>query len=423
LALGFVNFPMDQFGGNILSDFTSGGCVISVMQTKSDAQLLGEYAKQRSEQAFAEIVARHTDLVYSVACRQTGSSDLAHEVAQMVFTDLARKASTLPRAVLLTGWLYEAARFAAANAIRGERRRLVREQKALAMQDPAHESTPGWEQLCPVLDDAMGDLCAADRNAILLRYFKNQDFQTVGLALGVSDTAAQRRVSRAVEHLRKFFAKRGVAAGASGLVVVIAANAVQAAPAGLAGTLSTAATATATAITAKAIAMTVTKKVLLTAVLAAVVGTGIYEARQASKPAAFEVRLVLDSAAPDSEQLSFTQQRADGGETAVERLHVQKKQLLDRSALKSAAVQTNAVSGTSEIQVTFTEAGAKRFAEATRDHVGQRLAILIDGKVYAVPKVMMEITGGKAVISGSFSGQEASDLAARLSARATSNKL
>jgi|ERR1041385_7348598 DNA-directed RNA polymerase specialized sigma24 family protein len=140
------------------------------MLHKSDAQLLGEHAAQGSEPAFAEIVARHTDLVYSAALRQTGSPELAHEVAQMVFTVLARKARSLPRDVLLTGWLYEAARFASANAIRGERRRQVREQEALAMYDHAAESTPGWEKLCPVLDDAMGDLCAADRNAILLRW-------------------------------------------------------------------------------------------------------------------------------------------------------------------------------------------------------------------------------------------------------------
>ncbi len=159
-------------------------------------------------------------------------------------------------------------------------------------------------------------------------------------------------------------------------------------------------------------------------------------AAEPSKPAAFEVRLVLDSASPDSEKLTFTQQRSNGGfihqhtfgtfsqhlqqgtnegETAEEKLHVQKKPLLDRSTLQSAAAQKIAVSDVSEIQVTFTEQGAKRFAEVTRDHVGQRLAIMIDGKVYAAPKVMMEITGGKVVISGSFSEQEATDLVARLS--------
>src|SRR6185436_9037647 len=112
-----------------------------------------------------------------------------------------------------------------------------------------------------------GELNAPDRNAILLRYFKNQDFQAVGLALGVSEAAAQKRVSRAVERLREFFAKRGVTIGATGLVLVISANAVQAAPAGLAGTLSTAAvvggttlTTTATATAGKAVAMTTLQK-------------------------------------------------------------------------------------------------------------------------------------------------------------------
>jgi hypothetical protein len=135
-----------------------------------------------------------------------------------------------------------------------------------------------------VLDEAMAGLGDDDREAVLLRYFKNQDFQTVGLALGVSDTAAQKRVSRAIERLRKFFAKRGVTVGTSRLVVVISANAVQAAPVGLATTISTAAalggTTTATAL--KTIAMTVTQKVLVTTVLAAAVGTGINQARQAS---------------------------------------------------------------------------------------------------------------------------------------------
>jgi hypothetical protein len=142
-------------------------------------------------------------------------------------------------------------------------------------------------------------------------------------------------------------------------------------------------------------------------------------AAEPSKPAKFEVRLVLDSASPDSEHLTCTHQLTAPGQTVEEKLHVQKKALLDRSGLKSAVVQKSPVTGASEILVTFTDRGAKRFAEVTRDHVGQRLAIVIDGKVYSAPKVMTEIPGGKAVISGSFSEQEAAQLAARLNQQTT----
>ncbi|HWN97571.1 MAG TPA: sigma-70 family RNA polymerase sigma factor [Methylomirabilota bacterium] len=242
-----------------------------------DNQLLERFATGGDEDAFRELIERHLNLVYSAALRRVnGDAPLAEDVAQTVFTDLARKARSLPRDVLLTGWLYEAVRFAATSAIRGERRRQTREQEAMTMQHLASESTPGWEQLSPVLDDAMGDLCAADRNAILLRYFKNQDFQAVGLALGVSDAAAQKRVSRAVERLREFFAKRGVTVGASGLILVISANSVQAAPMGLSNAIATTATATA----AKAIVMTATHKTLIAIITFAAVGTGIYAVRE-----------------------------------------------------------------------------------------------------------------------------------------------
>lgn len=263
------------------------------MQNKSDAQLLRDYAAQGSEPAFAEIVARHTALVYSAAFRQTGSPELAREIAQSVFTDLARKgralAGTLSTDASLAGWLFRGTRFAGLKLLRDEHRRQTRERQFMEHFNPASETAPDWERVAPVLDEAMAELGDADHEAVLLRYFKNQDFKAVGLALGVSDAAAQKRVSRAVERLREFFAKRGVTVGAHGLVVVISANAVQAAPVGLAGTISTAAvlggttlTTTATATATKAIAMTATQKVLIAATLFAAVGTGIYEARQAS---------------------------------------------------------------------------------------------------------------------------------------------
>ncbi len=264
------------------------------MQSKSDAQLLREYAEGGLESAFTEIVSRHTDLVYSAALRQVDSADLAGDVAQRVFTDLARKARSvaenLAAEASLIGWLYRGTRFEALNLRRAEHRRQSRERQAMEQPLLTPETTPDWDCLRLVLDEAMADLNDADRDALLLRFFKNQDFRAVGMALGVSDDAAQKRVSRAVERLRELVAKRGIASGAGGLGVAIAANAVQAAPAGLAVTISTAAAVAGTAvhtstalIATKAIAMTTLQKSLIAATLAAAVGTGIYEAHQISR--------------------------------------------------------------------------------------------------------------------------------------------
>ncbi len=254
-----------------------------------DIELLERFAARGDERAFGTLVERHVSLVYSTARRVVnGDTHLAEDVAQKVFTDLARKARTLPRDTVLTGWLYEAARFTAANTIRGERRRQAREQEVMAMQTPTTEPDAAWEQIAPHLDDAMGELPAADRHAILLRYFQNHDFAAVGRALGVSDDTAQKRVSRAVDRLREFLARRGVTVGASGLAVIISTNAVLMAPAGLSAAITVAAlagtaiTTTALAAATKTIAMTALQKTLIAAALAAAIGTGIYEARQAS---------------------------------------------------------------------------------------------------------------------------------------------
>ncbi len=265
------------------------------MQDKSDIQLLGDYAEHGHESAFREIVTRYTDLVYSAALRQVESSAAASDIAQSVFTDLARKAGTLARGggasppQSLVGWLHRATRFAALNHLRDTRRRVTNERQAMEQLLTNSESSADWEQIRPALDEALDHLDEEDREALLLRYFKNLDFRAVGLALGVSDDTAQKRASRAVERLREFFSKRNVTIGAGGLVVLISANAVHAAPVGLAVFISAAALAgtavtTSTVITAtKAIAMTTLQKTLVTATLAVVAGAGIYEAHQATQ--------------------------------------------------------------------------------------------------------------------------------------------
>lgn len=207
-----------------------------------DSELLRRYAGTKSEEAFAELVQRHVNLVYSAALRQVnGDAYLAQDVAQTVFTDLARKAGSLARREVLTGWLYTSAHFAAAKAVRTEQRRHAREQEAHTMRETIHTPAPepDWNKLRPVLDEAMHQLKEADREAILLRYFENRQFAEVGAKLGLNENAARMRVERALEKLRAVFLRRGVAATAT-LASIISANAVQIAPAGLAATLTSA---------------------------------------------------------------------------------------------------------------------------------------------------------------------------------------
>src|SRR6186713_3305826 len=141
----------------------------------TDVELLRRYAEEGSEEAFGELVRRHVNLVYSIALRQCGG-DVHHaeDVTQRVFTDLGRKARSLSGYTVLGGWLYRSAQFAASDVVRAERRRRAREQEAQAMQEifrpDAASSEADWQRLAPVLDQAIGELAARDRDAVVLRF-------------------------------------------------------------------------------------------------------------------------------------------------------------------------------------------------------------------------------------------------------------
>lgn len=263
------------------------------MQTKSDAQLLRDYATRGAEAAFTELVHRHTSLVYSAALRQVDSPEAAAEIAQNVFLGLARDARALtPRLApeaSLAGWLCRSARNLSLNFRRDEFRRHARERQVMQELISIPDDAPDWERLRRVLDDAMSELSETDYDALVLRFYQNQDFRNVGAALGVSDDTAQKRVARALEKLRELLSRHGIRTTAAALSVVITANAVQAAPLGLALTISSAALAgaaisTSTIIAAtKTIAMTTLQKTLVTATVAVLAGAGFYEARQAAQ--------------------------------------------------------------------------------------------------------------------------------------------
>ncbi len=361
-----------------------------------------------------------------------------------------------------------------------------------------------------MLDEAIGQLGAEDRTAILLRFFERKGFRGVGDALGSSEDAARKRVDRVLEKLHVLLKHRGATLSAAALATALAAEAVTAAPAGLAGTTvgialaSSAATGGITATLVKLMAITKLKLGIISVLAVAAASTGIYEAGQASrlrgevqtlqqqqgplveqmaqlksdnaglsnrlaksnearslstdrlrellrlrgevgglrrqqreleqalaaaqsktrdlsgqpavgaipqptKPLPFQLQLVLDQPGDNTELITNNASGAAG-----ETLHVQKTPLLDYTAVSSATVTRNASSGAPEIGVEFSEEGRELFAAITKENLNKRLAIVLDGHVYSVPVIRSEITGGKAQITGSFTEQEATELAAKI---------
>lgn len=206
-----------------------------------DPTLLCRFAENRSEEAFAELVRRHLNLVYSAALRKTdGDTHLAEDVSQRVFSLVARKAPALARHPVLVGWLYTTTHFTASKMVRAERRRRAREQEAQAMQDLQSSPMPetDWHRLLPALDDVMHELSERDREAILLRFFESHPFAEVGARQGVSENAARMRVERALERLHTLLARRGITSSTAALTLLLAEHAVTAAPAGLAAAVT-----------------------------------------------------------------------------------------------------------------------------------------------------------------------------------------
>jgi RNA polymerase sigma factor (sigma-70 family) len=211
------------------------------MDEPNDIELLHKFVGEHSEAAFATLVRRHIDLVYSAALRQTRNPHAAEEVTQAVFLVLARKAGSLLRLGALTGWLYQAARLTAANYLRTESRRARREQEAYMQSlsnEPAPDPDEAWMQTAPLLETAMGKLSSVDRDAVLLRYFQNKSLREVGLALRTNEDAARMRVNRALERLRRLLTARDVSLSAVALAGVLSTKSILAAPGTLAASVA-----------------------------------------------------------------------------------------------------------------------------------------------------------------------------------------
>jgi RNA polymerase sigma factor (sigma-70 family) len=207
-----------------------------------DFELLQAYASQRNEDAFGALTGRYIDLVYSAAVRQTGSPQTAEDVTQAVFLTLARKAGSISRHAVLSGWLLRTTRFAAANARRLEQRRQHHEQQAVQSHVCPTGNEAAWQRIAPLLDEALEYLGEKDRDAIALRFLERKSLKQVAEKLGVSEDGAQKRVTRAIEKLRAFFTRHGKSVSVAALTGTLASSSVQAAPVALAVSISAAVT-------------------------------------------------------------------------------------------------------------------------------------------------------------------------------------
>ena len=202
---------------------------------RHEDRLLQRFSAKGSEAAFAELVSRHLDFVYSVCRRQVGDPELAQDITQTVFLVLAAKSGSLKPGTALSGWLFQTAHNACRNALRTEARRRHYERKAAEEMESSTSYAAGSKdderpQIELVLDDALAQLSAADRNAVLLRYVEEMSPEEMGVALGTSATAAQKRVSRALERLRRSFARTGTTLSVAALSLLLAEELVRAAP-------------------------------------------------------------------------------------------------------------------------------------------------------------------------------------------------
>jgi len=307
------------------------------LQMMSDLDLLDQYVREHRQEAFAALLDRHLKLVYSAALRQVRSPELAEEVAQSVFADLARSADKLEPQTILSAWLYQVTRRTAINVVRGESRRQLREQIAVDLTN-MNAHTSEWQAIEPLLDEAMEALDPPDRTAILLRYFEDKSLREVGRALGTSEDTAQKRVSRALDLLREFFSKRGRAVGVGGLAALISANAVQAAPAGLQAAILTSAVFSGTGAPivgtigfTKALAMTTLQKALIGAILAAGVGSSLYQARRASSLQE-QMQTLQRQSAPTAGQNETLRQQLEEANRQLAALQAQNEKLSKEAA-------------------------------------------------------------------------------------------
>ena len=237
----------------------------------TDSDLLLQFT-QGSEKAFADLVQRHVDFVFAAALRHVaGDRHCAEDVVQKVFIDLSRKAPTLTQHPSVAGWLYSSTRYTAINTLRNEQRRSLRERQSDVMNTTIPGPEPRWDQIRPVIDEALQELDEGDRQSVLLRFFEQQPFAEIGAQLGVSENAAQKRVERALDRLNVALVRRGISSTATALSLALAESCVAASPT-LAGAVTSAALANAAGLGSSAFTLAGALKITIAATTVGMIG-------------------------------------------------------------------------------------------------------------------------------------------------------
>jgi RNA polymerase sigma factor (sigma-70 family) len=311
----------------------------------ADCDLVSDYVREGSENAFRALVSRHVNLVYATALRQVGEAGVAEEVTQNVFVCLARKAPRLGGVETLAGWLHRTTVLESKSRIRAELRRRRRDETAAELASIQHEGSSTLESLVPLLDEGLLNLRDSDRTALVLRFLEERSMRDVGVMLGVDEDAARKRVSRALDRLAEFFRHRGFAVGTG--TAALLAGAVKAAPATLASSAGSTALAAGTT--------TSTLQLLLFHVMSATkTQTAIACLVLAAAPLAWQIHA--------GSKLAREQQTASA-ELSAARLSASQ---VEQQFADAAAAVRNAQSDAANFQARLVQANAQRTGRSPR---------------------------------------------------------
>lgn len=276
-----------------------------VTMGKSDSSLLSEYIAKASSRSFEQLVERYQNLVYSAALRRTGDSGMAEEVAQDVFIFLSKQARLLVRHGNLAGWLYQTTLKKAANRMKSEKRRKLREESFAEDMITAntHQEIPSAAFV--LVDEALSEMPAKDREALVLRYFQDLDLKSVGEVQGTNADAARKRVTRALEKLHTIFRRKGVAIPTSTAVVTVLTGSIQPAPASLLMTATASAVAPAvpsmTSLLTNAIITMSKTKIIAASVVVLAIPFAIQQTKRLSKESRSSQNIAVNESATNSE--------------------------------------------------------------------------------------------------------------------------